>query len=173
GRPRGSRDLPFGAAEYSNAESSRGHLAAGDARPDLGKGGVPGGRGVVAEGRKPAVVRGSQARRVDELRRLEHAIADLLGGLDARIDRIDDADEDPAIAPGVLAEDPEHAGTILLARELDVEVRDAQPEEARQQLGIVHVGAVRGVPISSGARVDSQPSSLLVAESREHAVVQV
>src|ERR1700693_2184434 len=73
-------------AFLSNSEGSRRHLRAGDARPDLGEGGVPGSRRVVAEGGKAAVVRRAQVPGVDELRRLEHAIPHGFGGLDLRID---------------------------------------------------------------------------------------
>ena len=48
--------------------------------------------------------------RVDEPRRLEDPVADLLGRLDARIERVDDADEDPLVRLRMLAEIRARAG---------------------------------------------------------------
>ena len=73
----------------------------------------------------------------------------------------------------LVAEDPEHALAVRLARELDVERADVHPEQARQELGVVDVGAVGRVLVAARAGVDADPRALRVAELREDLVVQV
>ena len=48
-----------------------------------------------------------------------------------------------------------------------------QPEQRRQQLRVVDVGAVRRVLVAAGAGVDADLRPLLVGELVEHPVVQV
>src|SRR5215217_1546008 len=79
----------------SESELLGGESGALDPGGDLGEGEVAGGRGVVGEGGEPAVVAGAEAVDGQEGGRLEDAIADLLGRLDAGVDRIDHAHEDP------------------------------------------------------------------------------
>ncbi len=68
---------------------------------------------------------------------------------------------------------PERPTAIALACELDVDVADVDPEQLRQELGIVHVRAVGRIAIAAGTRVDPDAHTLLSAERLEHAVVQV
>ena len=131
------------------------------ARADLGEGGVAAGRGVVAERREAAIVGGAELGDRDVPRRLEHAIAHFLRRLDARIDRGDDADEDALLGLHVLADDLQHALAVALAGERDVEVADLQLEQARQQLGVVDVGAVRGIAVAARAGVHADALAAL------------
>ena len=55
---------------------------------DIGEGGVASGGHVIAERREAAVVGAAESFRAQVLRRFEDAVADLLGGLDARIDGV-------------------------------------------------------------------------------------
>ncbi len=112
-------------------------------------------------------------RGIDELRGLEDAVADLRGRLDARRDRVRDADEDAAAVLRVRPQDLQHPGPIRLARELDEEVADVQAKERGKQLGVVHVGAVRRVLVAARAGVDADAPALLGAEALEDPVVQV
>lgn len=110
--------------------------------------------------REAAVIGRAEMGGIDESCGLEHAIADLLGRLDARVDRVRDSDEDPAIPRRLRAQDLQDPRAILLARELDEEVLDLEPEERRQQLRVVHVGAVGRVLVSARAgrpRTGSSP----------------
>ena len=50
---------------------------------------------------------------------LEDAVADLLRRLDPRVDRVDDADEDPLVRLEVVADDPSTRVAVGLARELE------------------------------------------------------
>ena len=98
---------PTGRADKQRlrAELLLGEARALDARGDLRERDVARRRGVVAEGREAAVVASCRAARRDVLRRLEDAVAHLLRRLDARVDRVDDADEDPLARRQVLADD--------------------------------------------------------------------
>jgi hypothetical protein len=111
--------------------------------------------------------------RVDEPGGLEDPLRDLLGGLDAGVDRIDHADEDPPVAGGVLADDPQHALAVGLARELDEEVMDVHPEQRREEIGVVDVGAVCGVPVTPRARVDTDARAFVGGELAEDLVIEV
>ena len=62
---------------------------------------------------------------------------------------------------------------IALAGQRDVEVPDLQLEQARQQLGIVDVGAVGRIAIAAGTGVHADPLALLGREPRQRQVVQV
>src|ERR1700730_11450378 len=106
-------------------------------------------------------------RGVDELRGLQHSVANLRGRLDARVDRIRDADEDPPIAGGVLAQNPENTRPILLAGELNEEVVDLELEECRQQIRVVHVGAMCRILIASRTGVDANGTTLRGSEECE------
>ena len=95
------------------------------------------------------------------------------GRLDARVERVDDADEDPAVAGRMLAEHLEHARPVGLAGELDVEPADVEPEQRRQQVRVVDVGAVGRVLVAARAGVDADPRPFLVRQLAEDLVVQV
>ena len=66
----------------------------------------------------------------------------------------------------------QHAETIPLARQLNIEVGDAQLEQAREQLRVVDIRAVRRIAVATRTRVDAEPPPLLVAEAIEHAIVE-
>ena len=159
---------PSTASEYFRRERGAEH-----ARPDLCERRVAGRRGVVAERREPAVVAGAQLPDRDVLGRLEDPVPDLLRRLDARVDRRDDADEDPLVRLHVLADDLQDADAVLLARQGDVEVPDLQLEQAGQQLGVIDVPAVGRVAVAAGAGVDADALAVLGGEPRQREVVQV
>ena len=73
----------------------------------------------------------------------------------------------------VLADDLQHARAVRLAGERDVEVADLELEQARQQLRVVDVGAVRRVAVAARAGVDADALALLGGEARERQVVEV
>src|SRR5690242_16534876 len=98
----------------SDPQLARCHLGPLDACPDLREGRVTRGRRVVAERGEAAVVGGAEMLRVNEAHGLQDAIADLFGGLDARVDRIRDADVDPPIARRERTEDPQFALVVRL-----------------------------------------------------------
>jgi hypothetical protein len=77
---------------------------------------------VVAERREAAVVGRAQLLDRDVLGRLEDPVADFLRGLDARVDRRDDADEDPLARLDVGADDLQDAHAVVLAGQGDVEI---------------------------------------------------
>ena len=86
----------------------------------------------------------------------------LLRRFDVRVDRRDDADEDPLVGLHVLADDLQDARAIAFARQRDVEVPDLQLEQARQQLGVVDVGAVRRIAVAARAGVHADALALSV-----------
>ena len=116
---------------------------------------------VVAERREPAVVRRAEVLRVDEPRRLEDPVADFLGGFDPRVERVDDADEDPAAISGVLPEHGQDSRPVRLACELHIEPADVEVEQRRQQGLVGNVRAVCGIAVTARAGVDPDPRSLL------------
>src|ERR1700681_969712 len=103
----------------SDSENLRGHFRSQDTRPDLCEGRVAGGRGVIPERGEAAVVRRPEVRRGAALRGFGRPVAALFGRLDAGIDRVDDADEDPTVAGRVLSEEREDARAVPFARELN------------------------------------------------------
>ena len=107
------------------------------------------------------------------LGRLQDAVADFLRRLDARVDRSDDADEHHLVRLQVLADDLQDADAVLLARQGDVEIPDLQLEQAGQQLGIIHVGAVGRIAVAAGAGVHADALAVLGGEPRERQIVQV
>src|SRR2546422_10465 len=103
-------------------EHLRGELRAGHAGADLLERRVAGCGRIVAERRESAVVGRTQLRERDDFGSFQDAIANLVGRLDSRIDRVDHTDEDLLVGLGVLLDDPEDPAAVLLARKLDVEV---------------------------------------------------
>ena len=124
-------------------------------------------------GENPQSSRRAQLLDRDVLGRLEHPVPDLLRRLDARVDRGDDADEDPLVRLHVVADDLQDADAVLLARQGDVEVPDLQLEQAGQQLGVIDVPAVGRVAVAAGAGVHADALAVLGGEPRQGQVVQV
>jgi hypothetical protein len=107
-------------------------------RPDLlerrrARGGV-----VVAERGKATIVGRAQALQRNELGRLHNSIPHFLRCLDARVDRIDDSDEDSLVRLGMIPDELEHAASILLTRQLDVETA-AVNVKARQEVPVIDI----------------------------------
>jgi hypothetical protein len=103
---------------------------------------------------------------------LKLSVADLVCGLDPRVDWVDHADEDPLSGLRVVADHGQHAARVLLAGELDVEVARVQLQQARQQLAVWDIEAVGRVLVGSRAGVDADALALVVAEALERAVVE-
>ena len=151
------------AVTASDPELCLGEARAVDARLDLREGGVAGGRDVVAERREAAVVGRAKPVERDELGRLEHAVADLLRRLDPRVDRVDDADEDPLVRTQVLAAIAAAPAAVGLARELEVEAPRVELEQSSagaRRSRRRRCGSSRG---RRRAGVDADPLALLVA----------
>src|SRR5207248_6089929 len=128
---------------------------------------------VVGERREAAVVAGAEALGGDVLRRGEHAVADLFGRFDARVDRVGDADEDPLVGLDVLGDYRQRDARVTLAGELDVDVADLQVEQGRQQARVFDVQAVHGILVPARAGVYADPGAFLGGEPVEHGVVEV
>ena len=144
-----------------------------DAGTDFCKCRVPAGRCVVAEGRKSAVVGGSELVHGNVLRRLDDAVPDLLGCLYVRIDRGNDADEHLLFRLQVFSDDLENPQPVLFSRQGDIEVVCLQLEQHGKQFRVIDVGAVRGVAVTTGAGVNPDPLALLLGEPGERHVVEV
>lgn len=93
---------------------------------------------------------------------LENAIADLLRGLDLRVDRRDDADEHALSGLHILPDDLQHLRTVRFTGERDVEAAGFQLKQAWQQFGVVDVGTVGRVAVTAGTRVDTDALPVLV-----------
>src|SRR5438128_3907582 len=143
------------------------------ARADLGERRFAVRGGIVAEGRETAVVGRPEPVERNVLRRFQDSVPYLFGRLDARVDRIDHADEYPLAGLDVLLHEAQRLAAVGLTRALDVEVRHLQLEERGQEVCVVHVGAVRRVPIAARTGVDADPLPLFGGEALEHLVVQV
>src|SRR2546430_3670554 len=149
----------------SDSERLRGKLRAGHAGADLCERRVAGSGRVVAERRESAVIGRTQLLERDDLGGFQYAVAHLFGRLDVRIDRVDHADKDLVLGPGVLLDDPEHATAVPLARQLNVEASDLELEQAGQEVCIVHVGAMRRVLVATGAGRSEEHTSELQSQS--------
>ena len=106
-------------------------------------------------------------------RREQDAIADGLGRLHGRVDRVGDAHEDALVGSHVSRRPPERGLGIRLTRELQEERPGVVVEERRQQARVVDVGAVRRVVVAARAGMHADALPLLVGEAVEHGVVQV
>ena len=95
-RPR-RRQPPSAASDAFRRERGAEHAC-----PDLFERRVAARRRVVAERREPAVIRRAQLFDGNVLGRFEDPVADFLRSLDARVDRRDDADENPLVRLHVL-----------------------------------------------------------------------
>src|SRR5437867_11492071 len=143
------------------------------ARADLGERRFAVRGGIVAEGRETAVVGRPEPVERNVLRRFQDSVPYLFGRLDARVDRIDHADEYPLAGLDVLLHEAQRLAAVGLTRALDVEVRHLQLEERGQEVCVVHVGAVRRVQIAARTGVDADPLPLFGGEALERLVVQV
>ena len=76
----------------------------------------------------------------------------------------------PLIRAPVFADDCVNAWPIALARHLHEHVPNVDLEEVWQEFGVVHVGAVRAVPVSARTGVHADAFALLGCEIREHAI---
>ena len=85
--------------------------------------------------------------------RFQHPVGYFLGRFDARRDRVDHADEDPLEGTRIAGDEPEHSLLVGFAGELDEEVRRVEAEEIGQQVGVIHVRAVRRVLVAAWTRV--------------------
>jgi hypothetical protein len=132
-----------------------GKFGALDPGLNFAEGKVASGGGVIGEGSEAAVIGGSELCCGEEGCRFKDAVTDLKWGFNLRIDRVDDADEDGVIRLKELAYQLKDSFSVGFAGHLEVEASGVQLEEIRQQLGIIHVGAVGGVVIASGADVNS------------------
>ena len=151
----------------------RRECGAEDAGPDLLKRRVAARGRVVAERREPAIVRRAQLLDRNVCGRFQDSVPNLFRRLDARVDRRDDADEDPLVGLQVLADDLQDAVAVLFARQGDVEIPRLQLEQARQQLGVIDVPAVGRVAVAARAGVHADALAILGREPRQRKVVQV
>jgi hypothetical protein len=76
---------------------------------------------------------------------LDDPVPDFPGGLNPRVDRVDDTNEDALPLPAVFGDGTKDPGAVRLAGQLDIEAADVQAEQARQQRGVVDPGAVGGI----------------------------
>ena len=65
----------------------------------------------------------------------------------------------------MVADDLEHPAAILFAGQGHVEASGHELEQARQQRGVVDVGAVRGVEVTAWARVNADARAVLSRKS--------
>src|SRR4030088_715723 len=123
------RDFSSSLSILSAGDHIRGHGGAFDPRANLGESGVAGGRRIIAERSEATVVRGSHLLDRNVFRGLQHTVADLLGCVDARVYRRDNADKNLLARPHELLDDLQHLHAILLARERNTEVAHVELEE--------------------------------------------
>src|SRR5262245_66601129 len=90
-----------------------------------------------------------------------------------RIDRRDDSDKDPLIRLQVLAYDVQDLRAVAFAGKRDIEMSRLQLEQARQQLCVIDICAMRGIEIASRAGMDADPLALLRREPRQHQIVEL
>src|SRR4029453_10764023 len=130
------------------------------------------GRGVVGERREAAVVGRAELVERDDLCRLQDACANRVYRLDARVDRIRDAHEYTLRRPEERLDEIQHARTIALARQLNIEVADPQLEQARKELRVVDVRAVRRIAVATRTRVHAETPPLIVVEAVKYPIVE-
>ena len=97
----------------------------------------------------------------------------MLGAFDARIDGRDYADEDALIGLHMVADNLEHACTLGLPCQRDIEVAYLQLEQARQQVGIVDVCAVGRIAVSARAGMYADALAILFGEAGQRQIVQI
>ena len=163
-----SRLRPSSSSDYFRRERSAEHP-----RPDLCKRRFAAGRSVVAEWREAAVVRGTQLLDRNVFGRFEDPVANFFRRLNARVDRRDDADENPLVGLHVIPDDLQHADTILFAREGNVKIARLQLEQAGQQLGVIDIRAVGRVAVAARTGMHPDALAILGGESRQREIVQI
>ena len=159
---------------YAPSELVGGHRGALHPGPDLGEGGVPRGGGVVAERARTRSRRRCRAGRAGGMvGRLQHPVADLLGGLDPRVDRVGDADEDPLLGAQVLGDQLERPGRgrarwragCRSCRRSAGRGRAAARRSRRRRCGW-------SPEVAAGTGVHADPGALVVGEAGQHLVVE-
>src|ERR1700685_3165388 len=73
----------------------------------------------------------------------------------------------------MVVDHPEHAVAVPLVREGDVKAPNGELKQARQELRIIDVPAVRRVAIAAGAGMNADALSLLDGKPRQREVVQL
>jgi len=99
-------------------------LCSFDPGPYLAESCFASGGGIVGEGSKAAIIRGSHLLQGQEGNRLEHTIADQGRRFYDRVDGIDYANKDDVIGPDKFADDAEDAFSIRFACHLQIEAAD-------------------------------------------------
>ncbi len=132
-----------------------------DARANLRERGLPGRGRVVTEGRESAIVAGAQLPQRNVHDRLQYPLADFLGRLDARVGRIDHADEHHLIGLEMIADDSEDVDGIFLSSQRDEEGPGHELKQAGKQRRIVHVGTVRRIEVAAWTRVHADSPAVL------------
>lgn len=112
------------------------------------------------------------------LTRLDQVLANLLGRLHLRIQRIDRPNESNLfhalrIASNALPNLLIDAALVFLRCELDEEVSRVHGEQRGQERGVGHFARVDGVAVAAGAGVDTDVGAFGGAEAGEDFVVQV
>ena len=141
-------------------------------RLNLLEGYIPGGGCVIGEGRKAAVVRGTQLLNGQNGCRFKDPIANLLRRLDNWIDGINDSNENEVFGRCKLADQAQNALPIRLTRHLKIEAPDVHLKQVGQKPRIVHVGAVGGIAIATRADMHADLLALFRRKTREHLVVE-
>ena len=116
--------------------------------------------------RKAAVIRRTQTLDRNVFRGQKKIVADLFGCFNPRILRIDNADKTyllnaVRVFAAVFAKQFIDAFLVWLAGKLNQEITGIHFEHARQQFGIIDVGAVRRVAIAARTRVNTDVLSLV------------
>ncbi len=73
----------------------------------------------------------------------------------------------------VVADDFEDARAVAIAGEGNVEIADFQFKQTREQLGVVHLRAVRGIAIAARTGVNPESLALVGGKSRQGEVVEI
>ena len=124
------------------------------------------------ERRKSTIIRRAQLIFRDIHARRYQVLANLLGRLDFRVERVDDADEgDLFDALGVFADRLAnllvHLFFILLGCALDEKVAGVHLEHGGEQFVVVDVEGVNGVAVAAGTGVDADVLAFLRGEAVE------
>src|SRR5580704_11541320 len=162
------RLFPSDCLNSKNLSCHRGSL---DAVLDFCEGRLPRGGRVVSERREAAVIGCSQRLHGNKFCCFEHAISYRLRTFDFSINGVRDPYEEHLTGFKQGSDGAEHAPAIGLAGHLNIEAADLQVEQWGQQIRVVHIGAMRGVMVSPGAGMHSDPLTLNIRKSVEHEVI--
>jgi hypothetical protein len=135
----------------SSVQSLSGHRCSLDSRGYLRKRQLSGGRSVIQERRKSAVICSSKLICRDMCRRLQNACADLVCSFQSRVDGIDDANEYPMVRLHGPSNQFQSAAAIWLTGHLNVEIRYLQRKKFGQEPCVIDIRAVRCIAIAAGA----------------------